>query len=414
MQNTQQEVALDSIQMVTIGKILPLYKENEEAESIELISFKENGFQVVSQKGLYKVGQKAFYIQPDFCLPDIPIFESFIRPNGEESKSYLGKIEGKPRRIRAKRFNMHKGDGAKVYSEGILLSQSMIEESLKIRLDSILGGLVPVEELAIQLGITKYIPLEETSSDVTSSSFPSDMYKTDETNINNLWNYLDNKVRWPMALTGTVKVDGSSISLFYKNGKSGICSRNLLKPLTITKVVGVRKKKWWEKLAFWLKPDLKIYKEVQSDSDFVKVGLPYLRKLEEFCKEKNLNLVLRGELCGQGLKGSGNKNNPHAKGTPRILFYGVDSYENGSVKMDVEDFEYIIANLSFDTRNVVFDTCDRVFDKVFHCKAELQETCDQYFKNNLVEGIVVRGKAPDFSSPIFSAKYMNPEYDSKK
>jgi len=37
------------------------------------------------------------------------------------------------------------------------------------------------------------------------------------------------------------------------------------------------------------------------------------------------------------------------------------------------------------------------------------EECNQYFKHNMIEGIVVR--TPDSK---FSAKIMNPEYDAKK
>ena len=62
------------------------------------------------------------YIQPDYCVSDISLFESFIRPNGDESKSMLGKVEGLPRRIRAKKFTLSKEpNGDPVYSNGILL-----------------------------------------------------------------------------------------------------------------------------------------------------------------------------------------------------------------------------------------------------------------------------------------------------
>ena len=100
--------------IITIKEKVPLFKGDEKAERIELILLEENGFELVSQKNLYQVGDKAVYIQPDFCLSDIPLFEGFIRPNGDESKSMLGKVNGLPRRIRAKKFNFHRGDGNSV------------------------------------------------------------------------------------------------------------------------------------------------------------------------------------------------------------------------------------------------------------------------------------------------------------
>lgn len=51
----------------------------------------------------------------------------------------------------------------------------------------------------------------------------------------------------------------------------------------------------------------------------------------------------------------------------------------------------------------------KVFDKTFNSKEELLETCNNYFKENMIEGIVIR--TPDSK---FSAKVMNLEYDSKK
>ena len=50
-----------------------------------------------------------------------------------------------------------------------------------------------------------------------------------------------------------------------------------------------------------------------------------------------------------------------------------------------------------------------VFNKEFSSKEELLLECNNYFKNNMIEGIVVR--TPDGK---FSAKVMNLEYDSKK
>ena len=98
----------NAVQLITIKEKVPLFKGDEKAERIELIQLEENGFELVSQKDLYQIGDKAIYIQPDYCVSDIPLFEDFIKPNGDESKSYLGKVGGLPRRIRAKKFNFQK------------------------------------------------------------------------------------------------------------------------------------------------------------------------------------------------------------------------------------------------------------------------------------------------------------------
>ena len=89
------------VQIVTIKAKFPLYKKEELASRVELITLEENGFEIVVQKDLYKEGDSAVYIQPDYCLSDTPLFSSFIAPDGDESKSLLGKVGGRTRRIRA-------------------------------------------------------------------------------------------------------------------------------------------------------------------------------------------------------------------------------------------------------------------------------------------------------------------------
>lgn len=393
----------NAVQLITIKEKVPLFKGDEKAERIELILLEENGFELVSQKNLYQVGDKAVYIQPDFCLSDIPLFEGFIRPNGDESKSMLGKVNGLPRRIRAKKFNFHRGDGNSVYSNGILLQYDEVLNYVRNQNRSFFSKKLPDIDLAKELEITKYEEPETNSGGVkggSSMAFPEGIIRTDEENFNNLVHHVEKLL--PCRLIGRQKIDGSSITLWYKNGKSGIASRNLGKPLTIKKVTGRRKKTLLETIMFWKKPDLNIYEEVECDSDFVKYGKPYLNKLIEHCDEYKVNLVLQGELCGQGMKGSGNKNNPTAKEPTDIIFFNVCKYENQSVKLSEEDFDLYSNALEFKTPKLYFD-------RVFNTVEEIKQECESIFKTELIEGIVIRDENHNFST-----KYMHSLYDSMK
>lgn len=387
------------VSILTVKNKIPLFKKEEQASSVELIELEEVGFNIVSQKDLYQIGDKVIYIQPDYCLSDISLFESFIRPNGDENKSMLGKVGGLPRRIRAKKFNLSiEPNGIPVYSNGILLPKTEITNYLiqnRISFDL---------ELDVALGITKY---EEPENNFgygvkggSSTNFPQGIIKTDEENFNNLVHHVEKIL--PKRLIGRVKVDGSSITLWYKNGKSGICSRNLGKPIFLKRTVGRKNKTFLQKLIFWKKFDLNIYENVLNDSDFVKYGKPYLDRLEEYCKKNNVNLILQGELYGQGMKGSGNKNNPHAKLPTDIIFFNVCRYEEQSIRLSEEDFRNIVSELDLNDSDIVFD-------KTFNTIHELKQECEDYFKNNLVEGIVIRDEFHNFST-----KYMCLEYDSKK
>lgn len=392
---------MNPVSIVTIKNKIPLYKGDEQANSIEVIELAEVGFELVANKTLYEIGDKAVYIQPDYCVSDIPLFESFLRPNGDESKSRLGKVEGLPRRIRAKKFTLSKEpNGDPVYSNGILLPYHEV-------VDYVGAMILENVDLTKKLGITKYEEPEYKSGSglkvAGAMAFPSGIYKTDEENVNNLWNHIENKIGYPITLVGTEKVDGSSITIGItpKIPEGFICSRNLRKKLTIKKVTGRRNKKWYEKLLFWTNPDLNLYTEVENDDDFVRYGKPYLDIL---LKDGSGNRVLRGELNGGKLKGSGNKNNPASKEQANIKLFGIDKVNNYN---EAEKMPY--RQFKLESEHLGLPIVKEVFNKEFNSKEELLAECNNYFKTNMIEGIVVRTV-----DSRFSAKIMNLEYDSKK
>jgi len=388
------EIMEKAVNIVTIKAKIPLFKGDDKAERIELIQLEENGFELVSQKDLYQIGDGAIYIQPDYCLSNIPLFQSFIEG------SYLGKNN----RIRAKKFNFHRGDGISIYSNGILLPLKEVFDFLKIPKIGEIYSLDTSINLDEKLGITKYEEPENNSGHGikggSSIRFPEGIIRTDEENFNNLVHHIEKIL--PCRLIGRQKIDGSPITLWYKDGKSGIASRNLGEPLTITKVTGRRKKTLLERILFWKKVDLNIYEEVESDSDFVKYGKPYLDRLINHCELYKENLVLQGELCGQGMKGSGNKNNPTAKEETDIIFFNICKYENQSIKLS--EFEF---NTFYKWED--FKTPKLYFDKIFNTIEEIKQECESIFKGELIEGIVIRDENHNFST-----KYMNNFYDSQK
>lgn len=409
-----------AVSIVTIKELKTLYKEGEPANAIELVKCEEHSFDIVVQKGLYNVGDKAIYIQPDYNLP-LPneegvennlaqkLFIDFTLPGGEKNKSKLGKSG----RIRAIKFNFFvESSSDPIYSMGVMLPIALVESKMNI------ADINTVDNLDEFLSITKYEEPETAYSGLNKGGLPSGMYRTDETNINNA-----SRMFYPIKLTGTVKYDGSSVSIYYKNdNEKGICSRSLEKLLVQKSIVGytdpngnhvrkhydieTNKSGWFNETTnefLTVIPEGYISIEKEVEDSFVILGKPVLDKLAKYCQDNDRQLVLRGELCGNGLKGSGNKLNPHAKLKQQIRFYGIDDYSSGvTKKLPLEDFYNITSELEL-------NVCDVVFTKEFNDFEEIKTECENYFKDNIVEGIVLRN---DNSS--FSVKYMNSYYDSKK
>ncbi len=400
---------MEAVSIVTIKNKINLYKKEEPANSIELIELEEVGFKLVAQKDLYSIGDKAVYIQPDYCVSDISLFESYIKPNGDESKSMLGKVEGKPRRIRAKKFTLSiEPNGDSVYSNGILLPLNEVKSYLVKSGILIHNQLVEdrADFLTKDLGITKYEEPEVTNKFGIKTGggkvFPEGVYKTDEENINNLWNHIEKNIGYPITLVGTSKIDGSSISIGLSNKYPDgfICSRNLSKPIKIKKIIGRRNKKWSEYLFFWKEYDLNIYEVQDNDDDFVKFGKPLLDVLIK----EDLKIILRGELNGGSAKGSGNKNNPASKEPMNIKIFGIDYFDDNGLAIKTP-----FSLFSEYCNKYNFPVVDVIFNKQFNSREELEKECNDYFKQNMIEGIVV--KTLDSK---FSAKFMNLYYDSKK
>lgn len=141
-------------------------------------------------------------------------------------------------------------------------------------------------------------------------------------------------------------------------------------------------------------------KEVESTETYIRYGSKYqdiLRAAQE------TTLVLRGELNGQGVGSSGNKLNPALKEVANICFFGIDNLRGG-ITYKLPHAEFIAK-----AKELGIDTVPIIFEREFNSKEELLATCEAYFAQHVIEGIVV--KTPDAR---FSAKIMNNYYDSKK
>ena len=428
------------VEVVTISKLVPVFKEGAEANAIQVAKFNfedggECGFNVIAQKGLYEVGSKAIYIQPDYCLSENELFNSFISPGGDPKKSRLGKQN----RIRAIKFNFSFGGSSDpIYSNGILMPLVEVEKFL--------GKIITEEtDLAEELGVTKYVAIDKPDnnrSGLTKGDLPDFLYATDETRIENIKEHVNLVFNGDEEISFTLKHDGSSTTIYVKfegDLLQGICSRNKEKVIeqematNYIDVDGVHlhrysmkngdvyTKGWINDVSGKFYTDeevnelslLPITVEVRDTFvDTVKKH-NYLEKLKIYCIDNNVQLALRGELVGGngGSKGSGNKLNNDAKGDSKVVWFGVDDLQFGKAQRlnysSVHNLKSVCEKLEFEyTKPIFVGKLD--YDGIIKMGNDIfKEYKEKY--NHIIEGIVIRTT----NSNKLSCKYLNLEYDSK-
>ena len=378
----QEKIMTNSVEIVTITAKSSLFKKGtgEPATNIELINFSfsngdECGFNVVSQKDLYSIGDSAIYIQPDYCIPKTELFSSFHAPYGDPNKSKLGKNG----RIRAIKFNFNlENKSDSIYSNGILLP--LLEVDFP----------VDVNDFSEFLSITKYEEPEKFVASDAKGSLPSFLYKTDEENAANLKSYITKILEAGERIGWTLKVDGSSFTQYFKKNEgewvTGICSRSLEKKLDDIEDTSDP----WIKLSI--------------ASELYKRGIDY-------CQQYDRELAFRGEIYGEGVtKGSGNKINPHSKEKPNLAIFGIDDLTSGyAVRLLSREVEEICKELDLNylasEEILEVDSYEQLMVRANNLFSYYKET-----KSQVIEGIVIR----TLNNNKLSCKIMNNVYDEKK
>lgn len=162
------------------------------ADFIEMVQVRN--WQCVARKGEFKVGDLCVYAEIDSVFPDEPRW---------------GFLKDKHRRIRTIKLRGQ-------ISQGIALPFSLFTEDLPEEVGA---------DVTDFLGITKYDPNANSGRGLCKprGNFPGFIPKTDEERVQNLrLHELRNKIWF-----GFEKEDGTSTTYYKRDGKFGLCSRNL-------------------------------------------------------------------------------------------------------------------------------------------------------------------------------------------
>lgn len=331
----------------TISKLEPI----NGADQIELAHV--DGWQCIVKKGEFKVGDQAFYFEIDSFLPIKQEYE-FLR------KSSYKSIEGLGEGFRIKTMKM-KG----VLSQGLLLpfNESAVE----------VDG-----DYAEWLGVVKYeppIPVQLRGQ--VKGYFPTFLRKTDQERIQNITSDKDMTGLFEVSL----KLDGSSMTVYHKDGVCGVCSRNLELKLEDTNNTFV---------ATALKLDL-------------------INKL----KELKLNIAVQGELMGPGIQGN-------REGFKEHRFFVFDIWDIDSQRFLTPAERYYLVDTLTLEHVPVLRLCEADEPTTFRLHDDngllsfedtrdfwIQETCKVKSINNPVgEGIVFKRYDGRFSFKIISNKFL--------
>ena len=431
---------MKAVDVVKIEKLIPIFKNGEPANAIEVARIQDlegNSceFNIVVGKGLYKIGEEVVYIMPDYCLPDADMFIEYIQPGGDPSKCKLGKKN----RIRAIKFNFQfENTIDPIYSNGILMSFDNLPKN-------ILSEVTEEKSLQDVLKIIKYVAdesFEGVKSGLTKGELPGFLYATDETRCELLKSHIERCYEEKEILSVSIKVDGSSISLYSKKDLInenerlvGICSRNMEKKLE-QKYTSAYKdtdgvllhqyynrdlnvKGWFNDATqkFYTDEEVKSLEPVIAEirDPFVDTvnKYDYLNKFSQYCEKYDVELASRGELYGKGAsKGSGVGLNQDAKKDANIVWFGVDDLSSGHATRihygQEHNLQKISEELGFDYTKGIYEAVmnyDDIIAKGNEIFAEIKAKTGQ-----IIEGIVIRSK---YSNKL-SCKYLNNEYDSKK
>lgn len=259
-------------------------KPIEGADAIEC-AVVENGWNVVVKKGEYQKGDVAIYCEVDSWIPHL--LAPFLS-KGNEPREY--------NEVRGERLRTVKLRGQ--ISQGLLIKPSSIPLNVYASVNDETGEPYYFDDLVwevgddvtAELGIQKYEPPipAQLAGDI-KGVFPSFIPKTDQERCQNLFDEIFTE-HYDEAYEVTIKLDGTSCTIYRKDDKIGVCGRN------------------WE------------LKETESNTLW---KCAREQGIIDGLEKLGRNLAIQGEVIGEGIQGNQEK----IKGQKFFIFdiYDIDT-----------------------------------------------------------------------------------------
>jgi len=272
-------------------RVVDEIKVHPNADSLELAMI--GGWQCVVKKGEFIPGDVVVYFEVDSVLPIRDEYE-FLRKGCYTKKDWLPNGEG----FRLKTIRL-RGE----YSQGLVFHLGSIDVPWENE------HKVPDVDVTEFLSVVKWDPpLPACLSGQAKGSFPSFIPKTDQERAQNITREIASAAAAGDQFEATIKLDGSSCTMFFNEGEAGVCSRNLQ-----------------------LKDD-----DENAGNTFVRVFRE--SGIKDFLTQLGVNVAIQGELMGPGIQGN-------REGLNEVKFFVYDIY-------DIDNQEYLLPEY----REQFFDT----------------------------------------------------------
>jgi len=320
----------------------------EGADNIECVHVL--GWQCVANKGQFHVGDHAVYMEVDSFLPICEQFE-FLRKTSYKNTELMG--EGF--RLKTVKFRGQ-------ISQGLVQPLSILPTG-----DYQLG-----DDVTDILNIRKWEVEERvTTSGTVIGDFPAGIAKTDELRVQSYPELIDEFKGVPSYYIST-KMDGTSVTMYWKDGRFGVCGRNY---------------------------------EYADDGRCAMWIYAHEHKIPEKIAERDLpSVAIQGEFCGAGIQ----KNRLKLTRPEWYVFTVVDletgmRYSLQKMKELCEKVGLKMVPIEEQRSNFSYNTVE-----------ELLERAKGHYPSGInKEGIVIRPTEPVYSRTIegpLSMKVLNNDY----
>lgn len=191
-----------------IRKIMPI------AGADRLESATVLGWNCVVQKNQFKEGDLCLYFEIDSFLPDCDFYRN------SETFDFLIKTSYKPTDWQGNGFRIRTQKIRGMISQGLVLPMAVIDEVGTLFSDRKFE-LKENEDITDVFGVVKFEPPEfSTGVGITKNPLRHGIYKTDETRIQTFPEVIKELYDKPYYIT--TKMDGTSVTMFSKDGEFGI------------------------------------------------------------------------------------------------------------------------------------------------------------------------------------------------